>query len=137
MNSFSHCWGKLVRAKTESASLYSPKKRKNMPVAMRTAARVLAGAWLAIYQRPGFSRLPAWHGNSGVRERAPQGRISVAADAVAAGVLLQGVEFAGQVVHPPLQQVADGEHAQEFALVVHNGQVAVVLLDHGGQGLSG
>ena len=78
-----------MRAKTESASLYSPKKRKNTPVAMRTAARVLAEVWLCIQQSAAFTA----RAHAG-EARAKQDISLVAADAVAAGVLLQGIEFA-------------------------------------------
>lgn len=65
--------------------------------------------------------------------RLPRGmaRRELTARAVVQDVLLQGIQFAAQVINAPLQHVTNGKHSQQVAIVVHDRQVAEVPVYHG------
>src|SRR5580704_5551835 len=60
----------------------------------------------------------------------------LASGPVVADVLLQGVQFLRQAIDAPLQQVPDGEDAEEFAVVVGDRQMTEMALDHGSHGFA-
>src|SRR5947209_912489 len=78
----------------------------------------------------------------GIRlEEEPRCRLSpvayrLSSGAVVGDILLERIEFLGKIVNTPLQEIANREHAQQLALIIDDGQMAEMALDHGGHGFA-
>src|SRR5207344_543632 len=68
--------------------------------------------------------------------RTPLFRPSLAPGPVIGNVLFERIQFVAEIVDPLLQQVADGQHAQQLARIIHHRQMAKMPFEHGSQGLA-
>ncbi len=55
---------------------------------------------------------------------------SISARRVVANVLFERTHFAVQILDPPLQYIANREHPEQLAIVIHYRKVPEVALDH-------
>ena len=56
--------------------------------------------------------------------------IALASGPVIRHVLLQGFQLSTQIIHPPLEKISNGEDAEQFAVVIGDGKMAEMTLQH-------
>src|SRR6202034_1614417 len=61
---------------------------------------------------------------------------ALASRPIIGNILLERFQFAAEVVDTPLQQVADGENAEQPTVIVGYGQMTEMALQHGGERLA-